>query len=136
MYHCLPWSDVAASEAWSRRAAQKGLSTSNCQWTKLMGEFVRSNFQARYKTPQQYDLSKRLWNSLSSAGCLQQWSDVLGEWSDLQCAELNTLSALQNMHSLSKIVFNSLQDSYPAALLSTLFIEGCKLLATCLRSAT
>ena len=102
---------------------------------KLMGEFVRSNFQPRYKTTQQYDLSKRLWNSLSSAGCLQQWSDVLGEWSDFQCAELNTLSALQNMHSLSKIVLNSLQDSYPAALLSTLFVEGCKLLATCLRSA-
>ena len=69
---------------------------------------------------------------MSTAGCLQQWSDVLGEWSDFQCTELNTLSALQNMHSLSKIVFNSLQDSYPAAVLNALFIEGCKLLVTCL----
>ena len=119
------------AEAWLKHADQHNLTTGNCRWGVQQGEFVKSNFGAKYKTAQLYDLSKRVWGYLSNTlgpEALEQFTN-LGEVADFQHADLVTLATLQNLHCFGKLVCNNLgTGSYPKALLSVLYIQGCRFL--------
>ena len=121
------------AQAWARHASVNGLTTGNCQWARMMGEYVRNNFSCRYKTTQLYDFSKRLYNSLTQLGVLQAFTEFCGEWVDFQSSELNSLATMQNLHLFCRII-QTLSQSYPDGLLSVLFLEGCKFLAACQQS--
>ena len=121
-------------KAWFRHAESNGLTSTNCEWGKLQGEFVKTNFS---KSGQLYDLSKRIWNALTrDLQCSQEWVDFFGEYSDFSNSELQVLPTLQNLHCWSKIVSNSLISSYPLDLLVILWMEGCQFLVASLNCSS
>ena len=97
-----------------------------------MGEYVKNNFSTRYKTTQLYDLSKRIHNALQNLAqpLLTVFVDFVGNNVDFQTPELNVLSTLQNLHVLTRVLSN-LQQSYPAEIISMLFMEAVKFLELC-----
>ena len=94
---------------------------------------MKTNFGSRYKTGQLHDLAKRVYNAVHrDLNCLDTWGDFFGEFTDFAHADINSLTALQNLHVWSKLVSQSLMSSYPESLMVTLFFEGCKLLVAAL----
>ena len=121
---------MLAIQAWQKHADSSGLTTGNCQWGKLQGEFVKSNYGSKYKTGQTFDLSRRIFNYISKdLRCLESFTQQIGDKADFQNPDLSTLSTLQNLHVFGKIASNNLLASYPRELVASLFLQGCRLLA-------
>ena len=138
LWRCvMPDIPESRTKAWFRHAESNGLTSTNCQWGKLQGEFVKTNFSGKYKSSQLYDLSKRIWNALTrDLQCSQEWVDFCGEYSDFSNSEVQALPTLQNLHCWSKIVSNSLICSYPLDWLVILWMEGCKFLVASLNCSS
>ena len=78
-------------------------------------------------------MSKRLFNAIfRDLKCFDEFQDHFGEFTDFQHPELQALAVLQNLRTWAKLVTSSLMSSYPRSVMVMLFMEGCKLLATCL----
>ena len=120
---------MLSAKAWQRHADAAGLTTGNCRWQQMQGDYVKQNGATKYKTGQIYDLSKRIFNYLNrDLDCMDSFSRTIGENCDYQHGDLQTLTVLQNLHIWGKLVANSLLVSYPKSLLATLFIQGCRFL--------
>lgn len=127
---------TSLTEAWSKFATTKGLTTSNCQWQKSMSDYIKLAWSSKYKTFQLFDLSKRLYRYLvGDLKCVREFEEIFGQRSDFQHEAANTLNILQNFHALGKIVAAFLTQTYPEQLCAALFVEGCCLLVTCFQDS-
>lgn len=135
-FHAL-WSQNTPTEAWLRHAEASGLTTGNCKWSQVLGDYVKANWSAKYKTAQMFDLSKRVYNYLDrdlGREHLDKFAKYFGEMTDFQNADLHSLAALQNMHCFGKLVCCNLLQSYPKPLLAALYMQGCRFFASSLNS--
>ena len=125
------WSMHCFAQAWSRYASTSGHTTSNCNWQKVMADWVKTNYSSKFKTYQMYDLAKRIFHYLSDdLKILKEWEEYFGEYSDFQAENTTSLATLQNLHVFGRLCANALATSYPVAILGAVFMEGSRYLAT------